>query len=90
MWKASAARLREQLERALEQNAAPLEKRSDMRSLLRAYKVKADMTPGLSEEIADLGQQAHDELYTAPCNLDRAQELMDEFARALSTYGGHP
>ena len=87
-WKASATRLGEQLERALQANAAPLKQRDDMRSLLRAYQVKAEMTPGLSEEIASLGQQASDELYTAPSDLDLAKELMDKFVSALSTYGG--
>ncbi len=87
-WKASATRLGQQLERALESNSEPLKRRADMRSLLRAYKVKAELTPGLPEEVLDLGQQAEEELYHAPTNLDRAQRLIDEFAAAMSTYGG--
>lgn len=87
-WMSSAHRLREQLEKALSANALPLAQRSDMRALLRAYRVKASMMPGLPDEIADLGQEAHDELYTAPTDLARARELMDRFAAELNTYGG--
>ena len=83
-WKRSATRLREQLERALEVNAAPIAKRNDLRALLRAYKVKASMIPDLADEVANLGSQAHDELHTAPTDLARAQDLIDRFARGLS------
>ena len=87
-WKHSAYRLRDQLEKALSANATPLAQRTDMRSLLRAYRVKASMIPGLPDEIADLGQEAHDELYTAPTDLARARKLIDRFASGLNTYGG--
>ncbi len=87
-WKRSAHRLRDQLEKALRANATPLAQRADMRSLLGAYRVKASMIPNLPGEIADIGQRAHDELYTAPTNLSRARELMDQFASELNTYGG--
>ena len=87
-WQASANRLKEQLEKALNVNASPLAQRSDMRSLLRAYRVKASMISNLPADVADLGQVAHDELYTAPTDLGRAKELINRFATQLTTYGG--
>lgn len=87
-WTASASRLREQLERALSVNAAPLVQRSDMRALLRAYRVKAEMLTGLPDDVADIGQQAYDELYTAPTDLVKARKLVDRFAAELTAYGG--
>lgn len=87
-WRTAADRLHQQLERALEVNAAPIAERSDMRALLRAYQVKAGMIPDLPDEIAELGHKAHAELYTAPTDLGRARELMDQFAAGMTAYGG--
>lgn len=83
-WQSAATRLRQQLERALEVNQDPLKRRDDLRALLRAYQVKASMTSDIAAEVADLGQLAHDELYTSPTDLKLAQDLMDRFASALS------
>lgn len=83
-WNHSAARLREQLERALETNTEPIRRRDELRGLLRAYRVKASMQPGLSDTVAQLGQDADDELYTRPTDLERAQRLIDAFAAALA------
>ena len=65
-------------------NAEPLNSRDDLRALLRAYQVKASMIPDLAAEVADLGQQAHDQLYVSPTDLEVAQGLVDQFAAALS------
>jgi hypothetical protein len=87
-WHDAADRLRSQLERGLRVNRAPIEQRNEMRGLLRAYRVKASMSQGLSPEIAGLGQRAHDELYTSPSDIGQAKALIDEFAAKLATYSG--
>lgn len=83
-WNHSAGRLREQLERALEVNTAPIVERDELRGLLRAYRAKATMVPGLADAVVELGQAAHDELYTRPTDIVRAKRLIDEFASALN------
>jgi len=85
-WHHSAGRLREQLTRALDSNTEPIEERNELRGRLRAYRVKADMTSGLPEEIGQLGQLAHDELYTSPTDLKRAKDLIENFASQLANY----
>ena len=87
-WQKMAARLHAQLSRALETNSTPIAQRNELRGRLRAYRVKASMTPELPQEIDSLGQEAHDELYTRPSDLGRAVKLIDEFAQRLSNYGG--
>ena len=87
-WRTAADRLRQQLERALEVNAAPIAERADMRALLRAYQVKASMISDLPADIVELGHEAHAELYTAPTDLGRARTLMDQFASGMTAYGG--
>lgn len=82
-WNRAAGRLREQLERALDVNAAPIRDREELRGLLRAYRVKASMRPNLPDRILQLGEDAHDELYTRPTDMARARRLIDEFAAAL-------
>jgi hypothetical protein len=87
-WHHSAGRLRSQLARGLRVNRAPIEQRNELRGLLRAYRVKASMSRGLPAEVADIGQRAHDELYTSPSNVAEAKALIDEFAAELATYSG--
>jgi hypothetical protein len=87
-WHHAAGRLRSQLERGLRVNRAPIEQRNELRGLLRAYRVKASMSRGLPAEIADIGQRAHDELYTSPSNIAEAKALIDELAAELATYSG--
>lgn len=87
-WHAMASRLSEQLERALKANTEPLRQREELRARLRAYLVKADMTPGLPSEVRSIGQSAHDELFTSPTNVGRAEGLLEKFAAELAAYGG--
>lgn len=87
-WSYAARRLLEQLERALEVNTAPIGERDELRGLLRAYRAKASMSPGLPAEVIELGQDAHDELYTRPSDIGRAKRLIDEFASGLTIYSG--
>ncbi len=86
-WHHRAQRLRVQLQKALAVNAEPIAQRNELRGRLRAYRVKASMTPGLADAVSALGQQAHDELYTSPTDLDRANRLINEFAATLSPAG---
>lgn len=83
-WNHAASRLREQLERALDVNTAPIADREELRGLLRAYRVKASMQVDLPERIVQLGEDAHAELYTRPTDMARARRLLDEFAAGLS------
>jgi len=87
-WHHSATRLREQLTKALDANTEPIEQRNELRGRLQAYRVKADMTPGLPEEIVHMGEAIHDELYTSPTDIKRAKDLIDDFAARLANYGG--
>lgn len=89
-WKSAASRLQQQLEKALAANAEPIEQRNDLRGLLSAYQVKATMITDLPAEVAELGQQAQDQLYTSPTDLERGRKLVEQFAAALTTYGGTP
>ena len=83
-WHATAERLRTQLSAALETNSSSIVDRNEMRGLLRAYRSKAAMMPDLPDEVIELGDLAHHELYTSPTDLDRARELIAEFSQRLS------
>lgn len=83
-WHHSAQRLRAQLERALQVNTASIADRNEMRGLLKAYRAKASMMPGLPDEVLELGDEAHHELFTSPTDLAKARELIAAFSGALS------
>ncbi len=83
-WHHRAQRLREQLERALQVNAASIAERNEMRGLLQAYRAKASMMPGLPEHVLELGDEAHHELFTSPTDLASARSLIAAFSSALS------
>lgn len=87
-WQSIASRLETQLERALATNRKLLEDRDEMRGLLRAYRVKADLIADLPSEVDELGHDAHHELYTSPSDLSVARRLIEEFSNALTIYGG--
>ncbi len=87
-WNSAAQRLQQQLEKALAVNVEPLERRDTLRGLLSAYDVKSTMIPDLPAEVLKLGQDARDELFTSPTDLHRAGELVEQFANALTSYGG--
>lgn len=80
-WLATAERLVAQLRSVESRNRRPLDRRDQLRGLLSAYRAKAAAL-GLIEEptIADLVDEAHSELYTAPTDLSRADELLQELA----------
>ena len=64
--------------------AAAIDKRDELRGLLRAYKAKAARL-GAAED-ADLArrhEQAHDLLWTAPCDLVAAEAAVTAYQRAI-------
>jgi hypothetical protein len=72
------------LDEAEQEYGAPLEARDDLRGLVGAYRTRAARS-GLAEDAAlgDAYQAAHDVLWVAPCDLDRAKELVDHYQRAV-------
>lgn len=69
------------------QNRAPLERRNQLRGLLKAYQAKARGVRALEEPaIALLFEQAERALYTAPADLDAATALVGRYQRALARY----
>ena len=80
-----------ELERALvvaAANRAPLERRNQLRGLLKAYQAKARGVRALEEPaITRLFEQAELALYTAPTDLDAAAELVGRYQRALARHG---
>ena len=83
-WHATAQRLRDQLQLALDTNSAAIVQRNEMRGLLRAYRSKAAMLPDLDDEVRELGEDAHEELFTSPTDLERARDLIAQFSAGLA------
>jgi hypothetical protein len=63
-----------------------LDRREELRGRLDAYKAKAGRL-GLAEDTAltDLHQQAHDLLWTSPCDLRRATVALADYQRAIAS-----
>ncbi len=85
-WLALTERLVEQLRAAEAANRAPLDERDQLRGLLSAYRAKAAAV-GVVEfpDLADLADDAHAELFTAPTDLDRARQLLTELGAAIQS-----
>ena len=66
-------------------NAHPLEKRDELRGLLAAFRAKMAAT-GFSEDLVlrDISAEAHNELFTSPTDLARAEKLVTEFGARLA------
>jgi len=84
-WLNQARRLHDQLTRAEQANRAPLARRDELRGLLTAYRAKM-ARQGRAEErtLGDLVDEAHNELFTAPADLVRAEHLLRDLANALA------
>jgi hypothetical protein len=84
-WALSATRLRSQLARVAEANARPLQHRDELRGRLDAFRAKMAAI-GHSEDLVlrDLSAEAHNELFTAPTDLTRAERLVGEFGDRLA------
>lgn len=84
-WLVRAERLVEQLTRVEERNRRPLERRSQLRGLLSAYRAKAAAVGRIEQRATiELADEAHNELYTSPTDLQRAETLVARLAQAVS------
>jgi len=85
-WSATATRFRDQLVRVAEANGRPLETRGELRGRLTAFRAKMAAT-GYSEDpvLRDISAEAHNELFTSPTDLVRAERLVTEFGNRLAT-----
>jgi len=90
-WLRQARRLRDQLTRAEQANRAPLVRRDELRGLLAAYRAKM-ARQGRAEErmLGDLVDEAHNELFTAPTDLVRAEQLVRDLANTLAAKQSPP
>jgi hypothetical protein len=63
---------------------APLRARDDLRGLLGAYATRAARS-GLAEDpvVTDAYRAAHDMLWSAPCDLDVAERLVEQYQHAV-------
>lgn len=84
-WSQAAVRLRDQLQRVAEANARPINKRDELRGRLAAFRAKMAAT-GFSEDalLRDISAEAHNELFTSPTDLTRAERLVTEFGNRLA------
>ncbi|RKS79470.1 hypothetical protein BZB76_0936 [Actinomadura pelletieri DSM 43383] len=65
-------------------SAGLLDRRGELRGRLEAYRAKAARLGVVEDErLAKLYDQAHDVLWTAPCDLRQATTMLAEFQRAL-------
>jgi len=84
-WQQLAARLQRQLERINQHNEAALQRREELRGRLMAYRAKSSNSSLVEDqEFASLVQQARHELYTAPTDLDLAEQYLAEIAERLT------
>jgi len=84
-WLQLTKRLVDQLSAAAQANTAPLGQRDQLRGLLSAYRVKG-ASVGLIEsaQLGELVDAAHNELFTAPTNLDQARTLLEDIGRVIA------
>lgn len=83
-WLSTARALQGQLERALDINGAPLERRDELRGRLQAFRAKMAAV-GVAEdaELGAIAEQAWNHLYTAPTSLDDAEAAVGLLAERL-------
>lgn len=85
VWSATATGLRDQLVRVVDANRLPMRKRDELRGRLAAFRAKMAGT-GNSEDLVlrDISAEAHNELFTSPTDLVRAERLVTEFGNRLA------
>jgi chromosome segregation ATPase len=66
--------------------AGLLDRRGELRGLLDAYQAKAARL-GAVEDLASLHDQARDLLWTAPCDLDVAEQAVQRYQHEVNTRG---
>lgn len=83
-WNRRGDRLLRQLKRAEAVNRSGLERRDELRGLLRGYRAKMSRL-GLHRDpvLSEVADEAHNELYTAPTDLGRADQLVRELGQQL-------
>jgi hypothetical protein len=85
LWTNDATRALAEAQAVAEANRAPLERRNQLRGLLKAYQAKARGVRALErEDVAALYDQAERALYTSPVDLDLAGDLVARYGRALN------
>jgi hypothetical protein len=83
-WTGDATAEREHASAIAAANRAPIERRNQLRGLLKAYQGKARSLRALENgETVALFEGAQHELYTAPTDLDVATELITRYQEAL-------
>ncbi len=84
-WMRLADAVRQEAERIVEANEAPVRRRDELRGLLGALWAKA-AAAGLAEdpEASRLHEAAREVLYVAPCSLEEAERRVDVFRRHLA------
>ncbi|HVM08718.1 MAG TPA: hypothetical protein VM345_09655 [Acidimicrobiales bacterium] len=84
-WRAVADGWAANADRVVQANRAPVARRNELRGLLDAYRAKAAAT-GRAEgrTLTAAMQRARDALFTRPCDLEEAEELVQEYARLVS------
>lgn len=87
-WREAAARVRAEAERVLAANRAPVVRRNDLRGLLEAYRAKAAVQ-GHAEDpsLTRLYGLARDALYVGPCDVDAAEDRVQEYLAAVNRAG---
>jgi hypothetical protein len=83
-WLDNARRTRDAALTVRDANRAPVRQRDELRGRLAAYRAKAAAL-GLGEqaELEELYAAAHEALYTAPTDLDRAGDLLARYSGSL-------
>jgi len=84
-WSMTASRFRDQLSGVVRANGMPLRKRDELRGRLAAFRAKMAAT-GYSEDpvLRDMSAEAHNELFTSPTDLARAEQLVNDFGARLA------
>lgn len=84
-WTAGASALRDQLRGVVAANVRPVARRDELRGRLAAFRAKMAAT-GHSEDLVlrDISAEAHNELFTSPTDLVRAERLVTEFGNRLA------
>lgn len=84
-WFVRTQRLESQLLRVAARVRRPLDRRDELRGRLRAFRAKMSGI-GASEDdtLRTMSNEIHNELYTAPSDLDRAARLLNAFGEQLA------
>ena len=84
-WQAAADTRLADARRVATANAAPLARRNELRGLLDAYRAKAVASGGDEDgHLARLHAAAEDVLFTAPCDLAAAENLVQDYVGAVN------